>query len=211
MHRGFATVPTRATARMLRGPTAVDAGACESSSTPGLLPRFHNMPRPHRAACDNPSVLGLYSRPEVDPKQFFLESLALWQRVANTEYAAGVLSELGRLATRQGDFARAQVRHQEALALRQASADPIVVTVGSSEASIGFGDIARAKGETTKAVGCYRTSLEHLRDVALAQWQRAATSGQRSRGCVVLRPLWRTAHPQIVAVSVGVDPERGTG
>jgi tetratricopeptide (TPR) repeat protein len=111
-------------------------------------------------------------------ESFLLESLALWQRVGNIEFVAGVLHELGRLATRRGDLELATARHQEAMGLRQASTDRAIALVGSAESSIGFGDIARARGETTEALAFYCQGLEHLREIAPAQWERAGLVGQ---------------------------------
>jgi tetratricopeptide (TPR) repeat protein len=109
---------------------------------------------------------------------FFLESLALWQRVGNSEFVTGLLHELGRLATRRGDLTLATARHQEAMGLRQASPDPVIVGVGAAESSIGFGDIARARGEAAEALAFYRQGLEHLRELAPLQWERAGMIGQ---------------------------------
>jgi tetratricopeptide (TPR) repeat protein len=103
---------------------------------------------------------------------FYAESLALWQAEGNVDMAAGVLHDLGRLATRQRDFSRAEARHREALALRLQSADPVVATFGPVEAAVGMGEDARARGETVEAITHFQDGLQLLQAEISTDWDR---------------------------------------
>ena len=61
--------------------------------------------------------------------------------------------------------------------MRQAEADPVIAAVGFAEAMVGLGDLARAQGESERALALFRQALQRLLEVAPAEWEKAGQDG----------------------------------
>jgi tetratricopeptide (TPR) repeat protein len=98
------------------------------------------------------------------------EALAYSRKVGDDRTEAENLYDLGRLATRQGNLALAQSRHEAALRLYQSVSDALTADLGFADAMIGLGEIARAQGDLPLAIERFRQGLERLRPIALERW-----------------------------------------
>jgi len=123
----------------------------------------------------------LLGSPEEQVARYKEESLSLYQLLGDTWGIAYQLSELGHSGVRQGDYAMAQARLQQALKMEELIKDRWII----AHAIRSLGDVAWRTGDHAWASGLYKESLALYREL-----------GDKGRASNALRSLGHIAADQ---------------